>query len=469
MYESDKTNAEYTRGQDDIAAQNKDPEAADCAAVFIREQSDEHKSSVAESGSVLTDADKSSDKPGNKSNIDASAKSKNSAQIQSAENAAKSAELSGFIAIGIKAAAIAAALIVLVTAIISVALPFSAMRVYNALGMSERALNSGMSYIEHRLSAENAAGEDEIGNFSDLGANAKLSGSSDFIEAIDVSSALAFRLMKESVAASDARSAEYFAQKSERYTRMYASLNGVRTVNAQKNQNNIEAMPLIAMRPYVYDYAHRVIVENFTARVHMGQTDTMLYDSGRDGVAAIATSWLSNTYAGSSVSSDTLNTVDGFVDYADCLRAYIELRLSALGITTVLTESEASQKYRNVLTGDEFSLFVTREDGFTQLYRNIMRFSEYAQAAVNFAPSDLDEMLHRLYVLNILTDVANKMWSMSMLLYYNADAYGANAQKVRDEYGICEMFCYVNYEGGARLMSEVYNRELARYIARFNA
>lgn len=379
---------------------------------------------------------------------------------------AAAVELAAF---SVKVVAVVLSAVMLIMSLLVVAMPLSAMRVYNKLGMSERALNSGDRYISSTLKGRGADGTDESGNYKNAAQKTDLA-DDDFIEAIDVCSSLAYKLMNSSAEDGDADSAEYFARRLEKYTRLYSSLYGVRGINAKKDEYNIAKVPSAAMRPYVYSHAHTVRVRNFRARAYMNETDSMLYDSGRDGDCVIKTLTLSNTFAGL-VNKET--RLDDFIDYADMLGEYISIELEKLGISGSLNEAEVRDNYRGVMKGDEFSLFLSQADGFTDVYNQFKNFTEYAQIAVDSVPTDgadeRDNRLHQLYRMQVLSSVSRKFWYMSMLLYYNADRYGLSAAKVRAEYGTCEQYMWVKYRGGTKLLSEVYQIYLEQYLAICNA
>lgn len=373
------------------------------------------------------------------------------------------------ISVSVKAVAVALSLVILILSLLVVIMPLSAMRAYNKLGMSERALNSGDRYISKMLDDYGADSTDGAGNYMALSKTRELSGS-EFVEALDVCSSLAYELMEQSFSDGDEASTVYFARKLEKYTRIYASLYGVRAVNADKNTANLAAVPSAAMRPYVYSYAHTVMVRNFRARVYMNELDGMLYDSGRDGECVQRMTTLSNTFSGLTNKETRL---DEFVDYVDQLGEYISVELKRLGVSGSLNEAAVRDNYSGVMKGNEFSLFLTQADGFTDIYNQLKNFGEYAQAAVNVVPStsasELDNRLHQLYRLQILSSVSRKLWYMSMLTYFNADRYGVSAAKVREEYGTCERYMWVKYKGRDALLSEVYQIYLEQYLALCNA
>lgn len=380
------------------------------------------------------------------------------------------------IKISVKAAAVALSLVMLITSILTVAMPLSAMRIFNKLGMSERALASGGSYISARLDAYDANKTDELGNYVALSRTPELT-DAEFIEALDVCIKLSYDLTEGSHKSGDVKSAAYFAERLERYTRIYASLNGVRTVNAKKDETNVLSVPMHAMRPYVYDYAHTVAVLNYRARIYLGELDRMLYDSGRDGDCVQTLANRSQTYG--SVVEKPISVIDGFVDYLAQLGEYLSIELDKLGVESGLNELVVGSKYNMdgdsaerdpgfVMTSDTFSLFMTPTDGFTGTYNYLKNFREFAQAAVDFVPTTVDEHLHRLFWLRVMMTESRKLWDMSMLMYYNTEAYGGvGPASIRDEYvkNTCALYQFVEYEGRDRLISEIYDIYFGQYLA----
>lgn len=378
--------------------------------------------------------------------------------------------------LSVKAAAVTLSVLILILSILTVTLPLQAMRVFNSLGMSERALNSGSTYVSRRIRSRDALGEDELGNLTGISADASLT-DDDMVEALDVCIKLADSLMRGSYADGDMRSARYFAERLELMTRRYASLNAVRTVNANKNAVNIVNVPSVTMQPLVYDYAHTVMVLNYRARIILGGNalDRMLYDSGRDGDCVQTVTNRSNTYAGIVNRSDP-DIIDGFVDYVDLLDEYLAFAFNKLGVTDRLNEAvfsatepqearEKAYRYRHMLKDDELSLFITPESGFTPLYENLKSFRDFAQAAVDYNCDTTGDMLHRLYWLNALNSVSTRLWYMSMLLYYDqTDSYG-NRDAILDEYGTCELYKFVEYKGRLVELEYVYTEAVKEYRA----
>ena len=262
-----------------------------------------------------------------------------------AESSARDGEGGGtgiageLVKLSVKAAAVTLSVVILILSILTVTLPLQAMRVFNSLGMSERALNSGGTYIERRLKAHDALAADELGNFTAIAAEASLT-DDDMVEALTVCMTLSDSLMRRTEEDGDKRSARYFAEKLELFTRRYASLNAVRTVNAKKDTVNIVSVPSVTMQPLVYDFAHTVMVLNYRARIIMGgdALNYMLYDSGRDGDCVQTLSNRSNTFAGVVNKTDP-DIIDGFIDYIDLLDEYLGYAYNKLGVTDRLNEA----------------------------------------------------------------------------------------------------------------------------------
>lgn len=389
------------------------------------------------------------------------------------------------VALAIKSIAVALSVVMLVLSILTVALPLQAMRAFNSLGMYERALTSGSLYVKNELRSRGADG-DKLGRYVDfledgdarateLASIPSAQTDEDLIEAFEVCISLSDKLMRESFAKGDNASAAYFGSYLEKYTRYLLSLTNASTVIAAKDARNYATFAP-SVRPYVYSYRHTLTALNYRARVITGDTDRMLYDGGRNGDCVQTLSNRTNTYGGLHIKDDDGNVnpsvIDGFVDYVCALTESIAAEIEALGIDESLNETKVMDKYSNVLDGDEFSLFVTQAGGFSVVYNNLKNFSDFAQAAVDFNPANTDEQLHQLFWLQRLATASNRMWNMSMLLYYSADAYGLSSSAVRDEYGAntCELYRFVNYYNigtNKRLISEVYNIKLQQYLDNF--
>ncbi len=367
----------------------------------------------------------------------------------------------------IKVAAVALSVIFLLIAILTVTLPFSAMKAYNSLGMYDRALESGERYINGRLSDLDAEGVDEKGNFIGVTAHAELSGG-DFLEALDVCVTLSNKLMKESKSAGSYADAVYYAEKLERYTRMYACLAGVGYINSRKDSANIANVPSerpqIYIKPYVYSYSHTNMKLNFSARVVLGQTNYMMYNIGRSGDVMTSIDERLNTFTNTVEKS---GLIDQYVDFIDQINAYLDYELDKLGLVGAqLDESTVRTKYSKLLDGSQFALYLTPLDGFTRLYNGLgATFTAYAQLAYDFVPSNMDERLRQLYQLQVLTTFSEKMSGIATLLYYNADAYGASSSVIIKDYPAWDERRAV-YDGQQnRVLIELYGILMERYIS----
>lgn len=371
------------------------------------------------------------------------------------------------VSLSVKAVAVALSVFIIILSILTVVMPLSAMRVFNKLGMSERALNSGARYIGYRTDKFNAEETDERGNFIKLASTPQLT-DAEFTEALDVCINLSYKLTEKYAAEGDADSARYFADKLETYTRMYMSLSGVRGVSEKKNAASIASVPMLSMRPYVCDFEYDMMRLNYRARVYLGTTEYALYDSGRDGDCVQTLDNRSNTYA--NIVNKPESVVDGFVDYVGQLGEYLSIEFERMGVDGIVSES-AAQKYRDKIDGAYFRLFVDPTQGFTYVYNNLKNFGEFAQAAVDYVPKTLDERLKQLHWLAVLSSTSSKLWYMAMLMYYNDGMYGVASAAVRDEYTArtCEMYHFVNIveEDGklfADNINDKYNSLLTEYI-----
>ncbi len=386
-----------------------------------------------------------------------------------------------FIGVFVKTVAVTLSVVFLLLAILTVAMPLSAMRVFNRMGWSERALNSGDRYITHRIKKSDAAATDGLGNY--IAFPATNLNDADMREAYDVCIGLSRGLMNSTAESGDMKSAQYFAKKLELYSRQYMSLGGIMTNNREKSVYDIENVPDIRMRPYVYDYSHTVMLDNFRARTYTGELDKMLYDSGRSGDCVIATQTLANTYETGSIPvspQSAAAVIDEFVDYADQLGVYLSVKFDSLGLSARLDESNVPTEYSNILTGNEFELFITPTGGFTSIYNKLKgAFTRYAQAAADFNAVTVDDELHKLYWLQALNSASVKLWYMSMLLYYDkTGSYGLQRNAIKQEYSsnyTCEMYKFVLYDLGDGFgrqlteLSDVYNKCMKNYLGHFAA
>lgn len=379
--------------------------------------------------------------------------------------------------IGVKTVAVALSVVMLILSILTVALPLNAMRVFNKLGMKERAMNSGERYIVTRLDKVNADITDEIGNYVRVSETRSLT-DADMTEALTVCIGLSDTLMSEH--GGDVASAKYFAEKLDKYVRIYLSLNGVNTVNSQKSANNVNSVSP-ALRPFVYNYAHSLMTLDYEARMYLGKTDVMLYNTNINGNILTTVTERSQTYAGLQFDGNTpknniVTLLDGFVDYIDQLSVYLSVVQKRLGVSGLLGETQEEQnKFRNILNGDEFSVFITPENGFTPVFANLVTglssFTKYAQAAADFPTTTLDEQLHRLYWLRILASASDRLLNLGRLLYFNRSVYGLYASDITDYYSAFafDYFRFVNVGSDPTFISSVYNTAMAAYIAHFSA
>lgn len=411
------------------------------------------------------------------------------------------------VSVAVKAVAVALSVILLLTCILAVAMPLSTMRIFNKLGMSARAVDFGERYINRELNSYSgtynytdeddivrtgtakASHTDGVGNYDVLGRTPALT-NDDFMEAIYVCTNLSYNMMEEYYKAGDKKSGEYYAERVEKYTRMYLSLSDVNVVNAKKSESNINSMPLIALRPYVYSYGHDIRVMNFRARAWLNKTEYAMnaISSGVDRLTVLnATFWGLNIPNDKSAAEQVL---DNYVDYISCLSEYLDVEFLRAGVENdlsksgkagerenvpVMSEAFVGSNYLNVLSGDGFSLFVTRTDGFTPYFEFLKaRLHDYFQAAVDYTPDDrinnkLDEQLHQLYWLQAMSDIARKLWYMGMLINYSREQYGSSMSTIKDEYSdnTFSNFQFVKYNGRQMSIWEVYDVKLAQYTSQY--
>lgn len=410
------------------------------------------------------------------------------------------------VSIAVKAVAVALSVILLLTCILAVAMPLSTMRIFNKLGMSARAVDFGERYIERELNSysgtysytdENgnvrtgtakATHTDSLGNYDVLSRTPELT-NAEVMEAIYVCTNLSYNMMEEYYKSGDNKSGAYYAERVEKYTRMYLSLSDVNTVNAKKSESNINSMPLIAMRPYAYSYGHDIRAMNFRARSWLDKTECAM--SANSGVERLTV--LNTTFWGLNIPEDKSmaeQVLDNYVDYISCLAEYLDVEFLRAGVENdlsksgkvgdrenvpVMSEAFVGANYNNVLSGGGFSLFVTRTDGFTPYFEFLKaRLHDYFQAAVDYTPDDrlnnkTGEQLHQLYWLQAMSDVARKLWYMGMLINYSRDKYGVSMNAIKDEYSdnTFSNFQYVEYKGRHVSIWEVYDIKLIEYTSQY--
>ena len=371
-------------------------------------------------------------------------------------------ELIGF---GIKVVAVALSVVFLLISIFAVTLPFSAMKIYNQLGMYDRALESGERYINFRIAEEKAYAEDVYGNMTGISDSPNLS-DDEFVEALDVVITLSEKLMKAQISKRSTSGAQYYAEKLERFTRMYACLSGVNLINYQKDSASLANMTgpiLLRMRPLVYSYAHTIRKKNYSARAVLGKTDYMMYNTGR--TREVMTSLTERTmHFGNTSMSNSL--VDDYVDFIGEINAYIDYEFEKLSLNGVsLDETNVRNNYSKVLDGTQFALFINA-GGFTTLYNELANtFTTFAQVIYDRAVSTPEERLNQLYQLYELTTFVEKMSGMSTLLYYNVYVYGPADEKIRDDYPSWGVRRAIFDGQQNRLLVELYDILMDRYVS----
>ncbi|MCH5163304.1 MAG: hypothetical protein J1G38_07475 [Clostridiales bacterium] len=423
-----------------------------------------------------------------------------SVEVQSDKPMSFAGEL---VALSVKAVAVALSLVVLIVSILVVAMPLSAMRVFNNLGMYERALNSGDRYIESRLDDAKANKTNDKGEYNLVRYRTALS-DADMLEALDVCIDLSDDLMKKYVG-KDQKSAAYFADRLDKYIRIYMSLNGEPTISSDKSKEMLDAMPP-AYHPFVYDYRHTLMTMDYAARVYSGDAEKlnmMIVNTNGSGEYLMSPSDQSHNLYAISVDDMPWNVqmsrLDWFVDYLDQLNTYLAIQEERLGVTGTLTGVSAMDKFSHVLKGDEFTVLVTptpkgnRNTPFTDVYDYLMGTSElyyddnmstrreglifkYVQLAYHFdIRGNTDYKLKRLHWLSVMVSAVNRLWNMQMLLFHSREAYGAYSTKISNEY-YSDAFKYarsviVGYDSDEkpvyRELSAIYEEEMSDYLRLF--
>lgn len=374
------------------------------------------------------------------------------------------------IGFGIKVAAVALSVVFLLISILSVALPFSAMKVYNQLGMYDRALESGERFINGKMNKHYGWQTDDYGYMLSVG---KLVNDDDFIEALDVCITLSDKLMRAQLKDKSISGAKYYAEKLERYTYAFICLSS--DTFTKRNSQNITNVPYLQLRPLVYNYRHTVMKLNYSARSVLGNTDKMLYYIGYQDRPITSVTERLNTLNPFNLSSITATYLDQYVDFIGELNAYLDYELGLLDLTGVsLDETTVRTKYSKILDGTQFSLFVN-ENGFTDLYNRLSSsFTPYAQFAYDYDPTTqtdtMDARLKQLYWLAELTSFAEKMSGVQTLWYYNVYAYpGTVDEKIRDDYPSWDVRRAV-YDGQQnRVLIELYEVLMNRYLSIFQS
>ena len=375
------------------------------------------------------------------------------------------------IGFGIKVAAVALSVVFLLISILPVALPFSAMKVYNQLGMYDRALESGERFINGKMNKhygwQTSKEAESYGYFLSVG---ELVGDEEFIEALDVCITLSDKLMRAQLKDKSISGAKYYAEKLERFTYAYMCLSS--ETFTKKNSSNIINVPYIQLRPLVYSYRHTVMKLNYSARAVLGMTDMMLYNVGNQKRPITNMVERLNTFTGTVQKS---RLIDQYVDFIGEMNAYLDYELGLLDLTGVsLDETTVRTKYSKILDGTQFSLFVN-ENGFTDLYTRLSAtFTEYAQLAYDYDPTvetdTMDARLKQLYWLAELTSFAEKMSGVQTLWYYNVYAYlGTVDEMIRDDYPSWDVRRAV-YDGQQnRVLIELYEVLMNRYLSIFQS
>lgn len=409
-------------------------------------------------------------------------------------------------AVTVKAVAVALSVVIMLLCILAVALPLQTMRVFNTLGMSERAVDFGERYVSRRLreidggTAETkGAYTDSKGNYPNVSRTPSLS-DKDFIEALYVCVNLSDKLMNAGYAAGDTATGAYYAERLEKYTRLYLSLNNVSAVSAEKNKFNIASMPSAALHPAVYSYEHDMRVLNYRARAYLGTTSGMTYNNRSNELGVMTTlTERANTLNGA-IPADRnarIQLLDDFVDFVDQIGEYLDVQFLLAGVENdlskkidiidgdnymtewpIVSEMSVRKLYAGKLEGNEFSLLVVGLDsitdtsyGFTRVYDQLKIFGQYAQWAVEFTPLEgsREEMLHQLYWLRSLSSAAQRLWYAEMLMYYNSTMFGRSGDAIVDEYGNCQSYSQVIYGGQQNQLVDVYGRKLKEYVDLYKA
>lgn len=396
---------------------------------------------------------------------------------------------------------VALSFVSMLSATLVLMLPIDSMRIFNTLGMSERAVDFAERYILRELGRWNVSQSDALGNMTELSKISELD-NDEFVEALNVTITLSNKLMTTYYHAGNAARGAYYAERLEKYTRVFLSLNGFGVRARELDYGNITSMPILSMRPVVYSFAHTLRVLNYSARAYLGKTNVIAYNHRTDSIGVMTE--LSQGATNLEATSDNIDgktqLLDNFIDYIDSLCAYIDVELWRAGVIVdvstrvdahsdgvvipnipIVSESAVKSLYFGKMKGDEFALFLTpRSDlsdinkGYARIFNQLETyFPRYAQWAAEITPrSDGDIMsgqLHRLYWLRVLTEAWQKLWYMEMLMNYSFQNYGLNGTDIQTRYSVCKSFANVEYDGRQDSLPDLYNRELEKYISQFQS
>ncbi|MBD5132027.1 MAG: hypothetical protein HDT28_05495 [Clostridiales bacterium] len=406
------------------------------------------------------------------------------------------------IIVAIKTVAVALSLIIMLTVILAVGLPLQTMRIFNKLGNPARAIDFGYRYIARRLNSADANVTDEYGNYTALMRNAELS-DEQLEEAIFVCSNLSYKLMESNYDSGNTRMGEYYAERTEKYTRLYMSMNNSSALFDTKSEQAMQGMPSAAFLPAVYSYGNTIRTMNYRARAYLGQTQYMAADSHSNDRGSITPlSTLSNTYGGATATdrNSIMTLLDDYVDYVDQLCEYLDVEYKRIGVENdlnkkvdmtdeygnelenvdIVSETFIIANYEDSFKGNEFDMFIRRDTNgaiaFTAVYDSLKRFPYYAQLAVDFKPDDSagnrkGEMVHQLYWLQKLDNAAKSLLYMEWLLQHNDTCFGNDgASLIAAANGTCQAYRYVNvkndqgYDSIAQIIN-VYTQKMKEYLS----
>lgn len=412
--------------------------------------------------------------------------------VEASEQGSNESEKPSFtgelISIAVKTVAVALSLIVMIVPIIAIGLPLVSMRIFNDLGMSARAIDFGERYISRELDDYGADRTDEVGKYAILFNTPELT-NDDFVEALYVLTNLSKKLMDERYASGDTAEGKYYAERLEKYTRMYQSLNNVSLVNLRTDEKNMYSVSKF-IRPLVYKYEHEIVVLNYRARSYLGKTDSMLVDPTYNPNVVVDVGSQSRSFSGiiNEMTELTPQLLDQFVDFADMLGEYIDVELLCAGIPNdmyrevlvdginypIWSEGYLSRRGRGLLSGTEFSMFITRQNGLSSLFNQFLScFNAYAQWAVSYVPSsgaDREaDMVRQLYWVQNLTSTWHRFVYMARLMYYSKEYFGSASEAIDGAYEACKALGNVKYEipglSPSNDLEGAYNDLMKKYIS----
>lgn len=407
-------------------------------------------------------------------------------------------------------------LVALIVAITALAAPLSAMRTYNKLGMTNRALESATRYIDDRLNKQNVEHSYNIytlgmadGSFTD----------NDFIEATRTAIYLSDKMM---ASASNKSKQLGYAAMLERFTREYLSIFGIQAVNDAKSQTDVQSVTY-TLQPYVSNYARTLRILNYRARVILGESDKLIYLDTVNASGSVITDIVIDTLTASNSifgiefptgnANRDLDAANRFIQFAAQLNEYVVYELNRLNINESMSDGDIHTAINSAISKGEitssskyFSLLINRDRGFSGIYNNIVglraggsntdfddfRFVRYTDYIVESMPvGGVMERLNQLYGIHIsallsrnmqkvLTALSALAANTELNLFTNADyqsiineqtlfkVYNGDGDLINSDgrWNAYQVYNFaINLDGSGTYLSDVYRQRFDEYLA----